>query len=135
MSAAHPPSDRELSVFSLLLPVFMVLLGSLVWLWGGCLWGAVGLWSAAGCLWVTLLAAPGLRRPLHRAWSLVTWPLSFVVSHGVLLVVFYGVLTPTGLVWRLFRRDPLGRRLDRQVGSYWTVHRGDDSLDSFFRQF
>ena len=45
-------------------------------------------------------------------------------------MVFYGVLTPSGLVWRLFRRDPLGRRLDRlfsaegtRVGPYRVLER------------
>ena len=49
-------------------------------------------------------------RPLFIGLSAVTMPIGIVVSYTVLAVVFYGVLTPIGLVMRLFGRDTMQRR-------------------------
>lgn len=39
---------------------------------------------------------------------------------GVLLsIVFYVVITPMGLIMRLFSKDPLDRRIEKGKNSYW----------------
>jgi hypothetical protein len=57
------------------------------------------------------------------------------VSHLLLLVVYYLVLTPIGLLMRLIGYDPLQRRFDRSAQSYWTPH--DPAADDarYFKQF
>jgi hypothetical protein len=50
-------------------------------------------------------------------------------------VVYYLVITPTGLLMRLFGRDPLSRKFRRGAGSYWIRRQDDDSLDRYFRQY
>jgi hypothetical protein len=34
-------------------------------------------------------------------------------------VIFFGVVTPAGLIMRALGRDPLRLKLDRQAPSYW----------------
>lgn len=74
-------------------------------------------------------------RWLLAGWSILTRPLGWLVSHLLLALVFYLVITPLGLVRRLLHRDPLALRFEPGLSSYWTERRGDDSLDSTFRQF
>ena len=45
--------------------------------------------------------------------------LSRVVSPVVLGLMFFGLMTPFGLVLRWLRADPLRRRRQPQAASYW----------------
>ena len=45
--------------------------------------------------------------------------IGWVVSRGILLVVFYGVLTPLGALYRLIGRDVLQLKPDPGRESYW----------------
>jgi len=94
-------------------------------------------------LWVLAVAVPVVGWTMPRFMRLVfvgmsclAWPIGFVVSHVVLAVVFYLVLTPIGLVMRLFGYDPMRRRFEPGESSYWTRRQetGVDS-DRYFRQF
>jgi len=42
-----------------------------------------------------------------------------IVSRVILTVLFYVVLTPTGLVLRLFGKDVLDQRFEKDRESYW----------------
>ncbi|MCC7390260.1 MAG: hypothetical protein IT431_16010 [Phycisphaerales bacterium] len=121
--------------------------------WGVCfplglfaLW-AIGRGAAAlpdtvlvGCAGVGLAGA-GLTlasRPrgaaLYRAWMLGAMPIGWVLSHAMMLAVFYGVVTPVGLLVRAAGRDPMTRRFDRSAGSYWVKHEPGADPGRYFKQ-
>jgi hypothetical protein len=54
----------------------------------------------------------------NKAWLALAEALSFVTTRIILAVVFFGIVTPIGLVKRLFGWDPLQRRA-APAGSYW----------------
>jgi hypothetical protein len=54
----------------------------------------------------------------NRAWMALAAALSFVTTRIVLAFVFFAVVTPIGVVKRLFGWDPLHRRAARGE-SYW----------------
>jgi hypothetical protein len=81
------------------------------------------------------LAWPPALRPLYRGLSLVGAPIGWLVSLAILAAVFYLVLTPIGLVMRLFGRDPLQRRFDRSAPTYWVPRRAALRPERYFRQF
>ena len=54
----------------------------------------------------------------NRAWMLLAEALSFVTTRIVLGIVFFLVVTPIGLLKRLFGWDPLRRRAGSSP-SYW----------------
>jgi len=43
------------------------------------------------------------------------------VNPLVMAVMFYGVIVPTGLLMRMFGKDPLRRKIDPKLPSYWIV--------------
>ncbi len=55
------------------------------------------------------VAAPLTLRPFYRSWMTFGLLLSRITTPLVLGIVYYLVITPTGLVARLFRDDPLQR--------------------------
>ena len=45
--------------------------------------------------------------------------LGFIMAHVILTLFFFLVVTPIGLLARLFGKDFLQRRLDKSASSYW----------------
>jgi len=57
--------------------------------------------------------------PLNLVWFKFGILLGSIIAPIVMGVVFFAVVTPTGLVMRLFRKDLLNSKLDKTKKSYW----------------
>lgn len=127
------PSPRQLMVFAVAWLIFVGGLGLFLWRHGrptGAMicWGlAVGV-PLAGLAW-----REGLRR-LYVGLAYATFPIGFVVSTLVLVLLYYLVVTPIGLVLRLCRYDPLERKFDREAETYWRPRPPRRDPASYFRQ-
>jgi hypothetical protein len=98
----------------------------------GGLFGVIGLWPAvvrgqgprswalglAVALILPALVAPRVLAPAQRVWTALGEALGWVNTRIVLGVIFFGVVTPTGLVLRLAGRDPMHRALDDDAATY-----------------
>ncbi len=98
----------------------------------GGIFSLIGLWPAIfrnqnPRLWVILLAgllvlpaaiAPSSLAPVHRIWMAVGESLGWINTRIILGVVFYGLLTPVGVVLRLMGKDPMHRRFDPNTDTY-----------------
>lgn len=65
------------------------------------------------------LAAPGVLRPVYRVWMLLAVVMGFVMTRVLLTLVFFGVVTPIGLLRRALGHDPLRRKPDPHATTYW----------------
>ena len=138
------PGRRVLRQFGFLALAGFGLLGGLV-LWRGGLFGfdfgaaarpvAWGLWGLGGVSGALSLFAPAANRPLWVALVLATFPIGFVLSYVLMGLLFFGMLTPVSLVFRLIGRDALERRLDPQAESYWQRRGPPAPIARYFRQF
>jgi hypothetical protein len=64
------------------------------------------------------LVRPRLVKPVYVGWSVLAFPVGWCISTVMLAVLFYGVFTPVGLLFRLVGRDVLARRRPA-VTTYW----------------
>lgn len=98
------------AVVGLLLAAWLLYRGSDAWVWT----------AAAGALFLLagFFAYPVLR-PLYRGWMVFAFVLGWINTRVILGLFFYLILTPIGLVMRLFGRDPMHRKLDRSASTYW----------------
>jgi hypothetical protein len=127
------PSSRQLIVFASSWLVFMGALGAVGWFRGRHGHAAV-FWILAAALPVAGLASRSLLRIVFLGLSYATYPIGIVVSNTVLALVYYLALTPIGLTMRLFRYDPLARKIDPAAQSYWTPRNPDKPGESYFKQ-
>src|SRR5688500_6040817 len=125
------PDDRRLRDFGVVcLAVALVIAGGgVLRKWPGeSLHGLLTSWRVSLPLAIGIAAAaiglvhPRWLRPLYLVLTGLTWPIGWCVSNLVLLLMFALVFTPIAIVFRLWGRDALGRRLDRTAHTYW-VHR------------
>ena len=91
--------------------------------------------AAAVAISVAGLASPAFMRRVWIAMMVGLSPIGWVMSHLILGVIYYLVVTPVGLLLRIAGRDPLHRRFDRDATTYW-IDRGErPDLERYFRQY
>jgi len=129
------PGRRELAVFGAVLPVTFALAGFMVARWTGSSAAPAIVWGTGGVLTVVYLVARPLRRAIFVGFGYAAYPIGWVVSHLVLLIVFALVVTPIALLLRLLGKDPLGRRIDPSATSYWTPREARADVRRYFQQF
>jgi hypothetical protein len=128
------PGRRDLLVFGAALPVTVALAGFLLGRHGGPD-VRTGVWVVGGAITLLYLTVPAARRRLFVAAARLTHPIGWVVSHLVLVLVFALVVTPIALLLRLLGRDPLARRADPRLPTYWVDRRPTTDVRGYFRQF
>ena len=128
------PSRRDLLVFGLLFPVFFGVLGGVTLLVTEDLEAAQVIWAIAGAITLVFALIAPLRVPIYVGWVTLTFPIGWTVSHLLMLLTYYGLLTPLGLIMRLFGRDPMHRRFDASASSYFVSHKPAET-SRYFRQF
>ena len=112
--AVQGSSNRS---FGLVFAGVFALIGLLPLIFGG----VARLWAIALAVvfLIAALAFPGVLGPLNRLWMRFGLLLHRIVSPIVLGIMFFGVITPMGLLMRLLGKDLLRLRLDKTAGSYW----------------
>jgi len=81
-------------------------------------WGGIAAAIAAAFALVAWLR-PAVLAPLNRQWMRLGLLLHRVVNPLVMGIMFFGVVLPTGLLMRLFGKDPLRLRREAAAPSYW----------------
>ena len=78
----------------------------------------VPLFTSVSLLFLTF-TLPRILTPFNYIWFRFGMLLHAIVSPIALGILFYGVVTPTGLLMRLFGKKPLALDFDRDAPSYW----------------
>jgi len=130
------PDRRALRLFGIAVAAALGLLGVVL----GLRAGRVGTpsavaWGAAAVLLAVAALAPGALFWVYRVWFAITVPVGVAVQTGLLVLFYYAVLTPTGIVLRCLGRDPLQRRWDRTRASYWEPRTDNPDPRSYFRPY
>ena len=129
------PTDRELRWFGPLLALFAGVVGAIArWQFDAPSVSAA-LWTADGLITTFYLLVPASRIVIYRCWIFATYPIAWVVAHGVLAAVYYLVVTPIGLAMRLIGRDLLSRDFLSEAETYWIARRPRRETSQYFRQF
>ena len=128
------PSTKQLRQFAgIWFPAFCGLVGWSIGHKTGH-WSEVEIgWVLAGLLSVGGLVLPALIRPIFVGLILLTFPIGWVVSHLLLGLIFYGVVTPIGLILRISGHDPL--QLKKPGGNtVWKTSVGKTDATRYLRQ-
>ena len=112
-------SSKEIRKFGLVIAIALGVIGSFVYVKFGN-FDVVGWLWGIGILFLILgFILPSVLRPIYKIWMLLAFFIGGIVSRVILTVLFYIVLTPTGLVLRLFGKDILDKKFDKRRESYW----------------
>jgi hypothetical protein len=108
---------KELREFGLVVGGVLMALGGLMFWRGRPL---APYFLVIGTVLVTLgFANPRILTPLQKAWMAFAVVMGFFMSKVVLFILFYGVVTPIGIIMKLLGKDILDERIDKKAASYW----------------
>ena len=65
------------------------------------------------------IVVPILLRPIHKVWMTLAILLGWVMTRIILSILFYLVVTPIGLLAKLFGKSHLNLAFDKSSESYW----------------
>ena len=78
---------------------------------------------------------PGTIRWMFVSVTTLTFPVGWLVSQIVLATMYYLVITPLAIFFRLRRRDVLRRQPMRQCASYWVSKGTSPEARRYFQQY
>ena len=70
-------------------------------------------------LGIGFIVAPILLRPVYKAWLQFAQFINRMITNLILILIYFLVITPAGLIKRLFGGKPLPVKPNREVSSYW----------------
>jgi len=134
ISVQWNPERKQLRQFAAIwFPAFCALVGWMVgkktghWTGVEIAWISCAVVAVAGCI------HPPLIRPVFLGLILATFPIGWVVSHVLLGVIFYGLVTPIGLILRLTGHDSLQLKPPTET-TLWKTAVGKTDPASYLRQ-
>lgn len=115
-------NKNDLRTFGITIGIVLGLLG--MWL----LWrdkgGSYYLLVGSTAFVALSIIFPLLLKPVHKVWMSLAIILGWVMTRVILIILFYLVVTPTGLLVRLCGKDLLNLTYDKNAKSYWIKRKG-----------
>ena len=81
------------------------------------------------------LVHPPLVRWIYTGSMVLAFPIGWCVSNLILAVLYFGVITPIGLLRRWIGHDELGLRPAPDRRSFWDPKPAPQDVSSYFRQY
>ena len=139
------PGRRQLAQFGVALAGFMLFFAGWTW-WRRALlgfrldpvhagWVAGGLAVVAGGSLLLAAVSPAWLRGPYVGLVALTYPIGMVMSYVLLGAVFFGLMTPLALVFRLLGRDPLALRFEPGARTYWMIRPRTSDVPRYLRQY
>ncbi len=130
----YAPSRKDLRLFAIILVPFSYFLGWIIRrqfdpdMIGWSINIVLAIAGVTGSIW------PEAVKQIFLVWTVLTYPIGWVVSHLVLAIIFFGVFLPIGFTMKCFGYDPLQLR-EKNCDSYWVPLEPITDQERYFRQF
>lgn len=130
------PSEKQLREFGDIALCMSNIVGLLLMWIAGLSFKAFVIFCICGVT-VYLLSRISLKlvRPVYLGLIVLTFPIGWVISHTVMAIFYYIIISGVGLVFKILKRDPLHRAYDPQAASYWIPYKHNRSPKHYFHQF
>ena len=90
----------------------------------------------AAAFFITGLILPSILSPIYKAWMALAVVMNFIMTRVIMAVIFYLIVTPTGLIASLTGKKFLDMKIDKSAKSYWIIREKTNKLKSDYeRQF
>ena len=124
---------KQLREFGLTIGIILVILG------GVALWREKAVYPyffTIGTLFMIIgLLLQQVLKPLQKIWMGFSIIIGFFVSRLILTALFFVVITPIGVMARIFGKDLLDQRINKGEGSYWQERTDTKSKESYENQY
>jgi hypothetical protein len=129
------PPRSQLRQFAVLFLIFIGGLGTILYFKDKPLIVSEILWNLAWIVGLAGLIFPPLVRPVFVVMMAVALPIGFVVSTILMLIIYFLIMTPIGLVMRVFGYDPMRMRPAAGAESFWIERPPSSDVRRYFKQY
>ena len=85
---------------------------------------------------MTGLMLPSLLKPVYKVWMALSVVMGFIMTRVIMVIIFYLIVTPIGLIASLTGKEFLDMKIDKSAKSYWIVREKIQKVKSDYeRQF
>ena len=81
------------------------------------------------------LLFPKANRFLYVGLTLLAFPIGFVLSYVIMGTLYFLIIGPIAVGFRLLGRDPMHRGYDPSAPSYWSPAKPPRDKESYFHQY
>ena len=128
-SEVNLPSNRKFGFFFSV--VFFVVAAYFLYIQSQIV--ASGLFVVALILFITTLFNSDVLLPLNKLWMRFGLFLGMIINPIIMAFIFFGLITPYGIVMRMMGRDEL--RLRKTIESHWILRSQSSPQTDFKQQF
>ena len=130
------PSNKQLRDFGLISLCMCTVIGLLLLELGKIpSKGLVILFLIGLVMFVLSRISDALIKPVYLAMVILTFPIGWIISHLVMGLFFYVIVTLIAVLFKIIGRDPLYRKFDPQADTYWLTYKHKRSAKDYFHQF
>ena len=81
------------------------------------------------------LVYPKANLPIYLGLTIVSYPIGFVLSYVIMGTLFYLLISPVAIFFKITGRDAMNRRFDPEATTYWVDPRPARGPESYFKQY
>ncbi|MDA1012869.1 MAG: SxtJ family membrane protein [Planctomycetota bacterium] len=129
------PSRKEMKFFAVLQIAFFAIISSIVWKATESTTGPIWIMGISVSVGVVGFFVHPFMRLVYLGWLLAVFPIGWTISQVVVAGIFFLVITPIGLIMRVFRYDPMQRKFDPNASTYWLPRESNTKSTQYFRQY
>ena len=92
--------------------------------------------SFGAVFFITGFFLPLLLKPVYKVWMALSVAMGFIMTRVIMVIIFYLIVTPIGLIASLTGKKFLDMKIDKNVKSYWIAREKTQKAKSDYeRQF
>lgn len=134
--AAIKQNRKNLREFGIIFCIVGIVLAAISFYKNGFLTSASMVFLTAALAFLASgLFSPNILKPLHKVWMSLAVIMGYILSHVVLFIAFFLVITPMGLLLRLIRKDILDLNLNKPEATYWKDYENVPDKDRYRKMF
>jgi len=121
--------QKSIREFGIVIGVFLLLLSSYIYLNNNDLRLFIIINSPGLIIFILSFLWPSLIIPLYKIWMSIAIIIGGVVSRIILLMLYYGILTPIGIFLKIIGKDLLNQKLNPEKEKTYWVEKDLSNLD------
>jgi len=109
------------------------------------IFGGISLWKesesykylfpGSGASLILAMLLPNVLKLIYLPWMTVATIIGWVMTRVILTILYYLILTPIGIAMKLFGKDILDEKINKDKPSYWVPRDKTILKEQFERQF
>lgn len=129
VSISWKPSEKELKAFGRSLLIGFSIIGLVLYFYFELPNTAVGIFALGVLAFFLSYFSPRLAMIIYYPWMGISMVMGTIVSTLIVAFIYFVLLTPVGLLFKLIGRDPLSRKFDKDASTYWEEASSSKSND------